>query len=191
MSEKWIAIVGSQRKGKNTDLLVDYIIQVLNEKNIMVDKFILDSNNITTCSGCECCIRTGKCIVHDDITKIIEEMKVADGYIFASPSYNYNVTAQMKALLDRTFCLNDYSNGWKSRLSPYKKAIVVGVCKGKAKEAMGYTVECMSKSLSELGVKIIDTIEYYDTKNLPVANNDRIEDNLFKIINLYEEISNI
>lgn len=183
MNRRWIAVVGSPRKGKNTDLLVDYIIQGLNEKNISVDKFILDSSNITTCSGCECCVRTGKCIINDDITKIIEEMKVVDGYIFASPSYNYNVTAQMKALLDRTFCLNDYSNGWKSRLYPNKKAIVVGVCKGKAKESMGYTVECMSKSLLELGVKIIDTIEYYDTKNLPIENNVRIKEYLVKIIN--------
>lgn len=186
MSEKWIAIVGSPRKGKNTDLLVDYIIKKLNEKDISVDKFILDSSNISTCSGCDYCIKTGKCIIQDDITKIIDNMKVADGYIFASPSYNYNVTAQMKALLDRTFCLNDYSNGWKSRLSPNKKAIVVGVCKGKTKESMGYTVECMSKSLSELGVKIIDTIEYYDTKNLPVANNDKIT----SFQNLKREVNN-
>jgi len=188
MSKKWIAIVGSPRKGKNTDLLVDYIIQGLKEKNIKVDKYILDSSNISTCSGCEYCKKTGKCIIQDDITQIIDYMKIADGYILASPSYNYNVTAQMKALLDRTFCLNNYSNGWKSRLAPNKKAIIVGVCKGKTKESMGYTVECMSKSLSELGIKIIDTIEYYDTKKLPIANNNRIEVDLVKIINLYDEI---
>jgi len=73
------------------------------------------------------------------------------------------MTAQMKALLDRTFCLNDYSNGWKIRLSPDKKAIIVGVCAG-----MGYTVEGISKPLSELGVKIIEVIEYYNTKHIPV-----------------------
>lgn len=182
MNKKWIAVVGSPRKGSNTDLLVDYIIQGLNEKNILVDKFILDSSNITTCSGCEYCIKTGKCLIQDDVTKIIECMKDADGFIFASPSYNHNVTAQMKALLDRTFCLNDYSNGWMSRLSPNKKAIVVGVCKGKTKDSMGYTVECMCRSLSELGVIIVDTIEYYDTKNLPIASNDKIK-KLIKTIN--------
>ncbi len=182
MVEKWIAVVGSPRKGKNTDLIVDYFIQGLVEKNIEVDKFLLSSSNITTCTGCEYCIKSGTCIVEDDTSKIIEGMKKADGYIFASPSYNYNVTAQMKALLNRTFCLNDYSNGCKSRLSPNKKAIVIGVCKGSKKESMGFTVECMSKTLSDLDVNIINTLEYYDTKNMPVANNDSIKEKINELI---------
>lgn len=175
MVKKWIAVVGSPRRGKNTELLVDYFIKGLIEKNIEVDKFILSGSDITTCTGCEYCIKAGTCIIEDDLSQIIESMKKADGFIFASPSYNYNVTAQMKALLDRTFCLNDYSNGCKSRLSSNKKAIVIGVCKGNKRESMGFTVECMSKILSELDVNIINTFEYYDTKNLPVANNDSIK----------------
>lgn len=176
MSSNWIAIVGSPRKGKNTDLIVNYIIEGLNEKNIKVDKFSLNSSNISSCTGCEYCIKTGDCCIKDDITRIIESMKNADGYIFASPTYNYNMTAQMKSLLDRTFCLNDYSNGWKSRLSPSKKAIIVSVCAGEAKESMGYTIEGISKPLSELGVKIIDVIEYYNTKNIPVVDNSIIRE---------------
>jgi multimeric flavodoxin WrbA len=105
MRERWIAVVGSPRKGKNTELLVDYIIQGLKERNIEVDKFLLNSSNISTCTGCEYCITTGICNIQDDISEVISCMKEVGGYIFASPSYNYNMTAQMKALLDRTFCL--------------------------------------------------------------------------------------
>ena len=93
------------------------------------------------------------------------------------------MTAQMKSLLDRTFCLNDYSkNVWKSRLSPDKKAIIIGVCAGETKESMGYAIEGIRKPLSELGVKIIDVIEYYDTKHMPVANNDFIRENTIEKI---------
>jgi len=187
MSEKWIAVVGSPRKGKNTDLMVNYVIEGLNEKNISVDKFFLGISNISTCTGCEYCIKAGICNIQDDVTEIIENMKKADGYIFASPSYNYNMTAQMKSLLDRTFCLNDYSNGWKSRLTPGKKAIIVGVCAGKTKEAMGYTIEGVSKSLSELGVKIIDVIEYYNTKHIPVINNDNIREKTIERIRSHRD----
>lgn len=185
--EKWIAIVSSPRKGENTDLIVDYIIEGLNEKNIRVDKFLLGSSNISTCTGCECCIKIGICIIKDDVTEIIHNMKEVGGYIFASPSYNYNMTAQMKSLLDRTFCLNDYNNGWKSRLSPDKKAIIVGVCAGKIKEFMGYTIEGMSKPLAELGVRVIDVIEYYDTKNNPVANNKSIREKTKERIRNYKD----
>lgn len=188
MDKKWIAIVGSPRKGKNTDLIVNYIVEGLNEKSIKVDKFFLESNNISTCIGCEQCINTGSCIIQDDIAEIINKMKEVDGYIFASPAYNYNMTAQMKSLLDRTFCLNDYTNGWKSRLSADKKAIIVGVCAGKAKESMGYTIEGISKPLCELGVKVIDVIEYYDTKNNPVSNNDNIREKITKRIRNHGEL---
>lgn len=185
MAEKWIAVVGSSRKGKNTELMVDYIIEGLKNRNITVDKFFLSNSNISTCTACEYCIGTGSCIIKDDVTEIIDNMKKADGYIFASPSYNYNMTAQMKALLDRTFCLNDYGNGGVSRLSQGKKAIIVGVCAGKTKEAMGYTIDGISRPLSELGIKIIDVIEYYNTKHLPVANNDNIrEKTIERIMNL-------
>lgn len=81
----------------------------------------------------------------------------------------------MKLLLDRTFCLNDYRNGWKSRLTSDKKSIVVGVCAGNTNEAMGYTIKGMINPISELGVQIIDIIEYYNTKNVPVYSNCDIQ----------------
>jgi len=179
MGGKWLAIIGSPREGKNTDLLTDYVIEALNSKNIDVKKYYLDSKNISVCTACEYCIKTGICNIEDNITEIIDEMKSADGYILAAPSYNYNVTAQMKVLLDRMFCLNDYTGGvWKSRLSPNKKGIIIGVCKGKSKEAMGYTMEAMRKPIDELGVKIIDMIEYYNTKHKPVRDNNEIREQL-------------
>lgn len=183
MGQKWIAIVGSARRQGNTDLIVDIVIEALSKKNIKIEKMYL-SNNISTCIGCEGCISTGKCNIKDDISIIIDNMKIADGYIFASPSYNYNVTAQMKALLDRTFCLNEYKNGWESRLPAGKKAIIIGDCAGKEEESMGYTIEGISKPLSELGVEIIDVIKYFDTKNNPVINNNDIKE---KIINRLKE----
>lgn len=88
MNRKWIAVVGSPRKGENTELLVDYVIQGLEEKNIKIEKFLLDSKNIGTCTGCEYCMKEGICVSNDDISQIIESLKAADGYIFASPSYN-------------------------------------------------------------------------------------------------------
>jgi len=45
----------------------------LNEKNIEVDKYFLGSSNISTCTGCEHCIKTGTCSIQDDVTEIIEK----------------------------------------------------------------------------------------------------------------------
>lgn len=40
----------------------------------------------------------------------------------------------------------------------------------------------MSRTLSELDVNIINTLEYYDTKNLPVANNYSIKKKINELI---------
>lgn len=180
MKKNWIAVIGSPRKGENTDQLANFVIEALGKKEIKVKKFYLNSRNIFACNACEHCIVEGECNIKDDLTEIINEMKVADGYVLAAPSYNYNVSAQMKILLDRTFCLNDYSDlGWKSRLAQGKKAIIIGVCKGKAEESMGYTLEAMRKTVDELGVKVIDKIEYFNTKHKPVIDNNEVKDKIF------------
>lgn len=185
MKEKWIAVIGSPRRGENTDRLTELTIEALNKKNIEVKKYYLNSKNIFGCNACEYCIKNGACNITDDLTEIINEMKVSDGYIFAAPSYNYNVSSQMKILMDRTFCLNDYSNNtWRSRLVPGKKALIIGVCKGKGMDSMGYTMEAMRKPIDELGVKIIDEIKYFNTKCNPVINNSEIKKELtFRIMN--------
>lgn len=189
MRKKWIAVVSSPRKGRNTDRITDYIIEGLNEKGIEVEKYYLDSRNITTCSGCEYCLTAGRCHIQDDVTTIIERMREVDGFILASPSYNYNITAQMKALFDRTFYLNDFSGeSWKSRLAPGKKAIVVGVCAGKTEACMGYTLEGLSRPIAELEVGIVDTITYYDTKHLPVEENLGIREEILERIRNNSEI---
>ena len=172
----------------NTETIVDYIIEGLSGYDIQVEKYFLDSSNISTCTGCELCFTNGECVIQDEIAIVIEQMRLADGFIFASPSFNYNVTAQMKAVLDRTFCLNDYSNGWKSRLSN-KKAIIVGVCKGQSRELMGFTIAGMSKTLSDLDVDIVDKIEYYNTKNQPTLLNEELKVELIGRIRSNKQMS--
>lgn len=192
INRQWIAIIGSPRKRRNSDLLTDCVIEALNEKDITVKKYYLESKNISLCTACEYCIETGVCNIEDSLTEIISQMKSVDGYIFASPSYNYNVTAQMKTLIDRMFCLNDYTGGvWKSRLSANKKAIIIGVCKGKSKESMGYTIEAMRKTIEELGVKVIDMIEYFNTKYKPVKDNIKIRKDLISRIKNNMELEDI
>jgi len=70
MKQKWIAVIGSSRRGMNTETIVDYIIEGLNEHNIQVEKYFLNSSNISTCSGCELCfanLRSNQAVFNDAI----------------------------------------------------------------------------------------------------------------------------
>lgn len=181
MGQKWIAVAGSPRRHGNTEKLMDFVIEGLSYRGIEVDRYSLGGSGISSCLGCEKCFKTGLCIFRDSVSDILDGMKAVDGLILASPTHNYNVTAQVKAFLDRTFCLNDYSGGqWKSRLDKGKKAILVSVCAGASKESMGFTLEAMKRPLSELGYHVTDIIEYYHAKGQPVDQNDTIRNSILE-----------
>lgn len=182
MKKKWIAILGSPRRGKNTDTIVDYVTESLHQKDIEVEKYYLDSTGVSMCTGCEACFDSGKCIYDDKISKIIECMDSVDGYILASPVYNYSISSQMKAFLDRTFCLNDYNGGWSSRLSGGKKAIVIATCRGNRDDSLGDALKCMERVISDFDVEIISSIGYRDTKFKPVKGNEKIKSTINQII---------
>ncbi|MBS7528536.1 flavodoxin family protein [Fusibacter paucivorans] len=174
MKRKWLAIVGSSRPGKNTDRLVDYMLEALGTVEKEVEKIYLPSDGIITCDGCEACLTTGDCHMHDEIAKVVKSLDFAEGVIFASPTYHYDMSAQMKAFLDRTFYL-----GFERRKSPQpvkQKAIVLGVCRGTTKESMGHTITGITNVLSDLNMDIIDVVEYYNTKEYPVAENQMIKE---------------
>ena len=68
-----------------------------------VETFLLTELTINPCKGCHTCQKTGRCIINDDYPKIREAMIKADGLVLASPNYISNVSANIKALLDRSF----------------------------------------------------------------------------------------
>jgi len=61
--------------------------------------------NISPCDGCGSCFKTGECHIQDDMQDLYKKMLEADGIIFGTPVYFYNMTAQGKTAIDRTIAL--------------------------------------------------------------------------------------
>lgn len=74
--------------------------------------------------------------------------------------------------------MNDYSEGWKSRLSKEKKAIFAAVAISKHPDTLNQTIGTMQVAIEELGVATIETIAYCNTKQLPVWDNNQIKSEL-------------
>ncbi|MDP8243064.1 MAG: flavodoxin family protein [Candidatus Hinthialibacter antarcticus] len=101
---KVIAINGSARKDGNTAILVNYVLRELESEGIDGEMIQLSGRAIRGCMACYQCFekKDQRCsnksdIVNECIEKIIE----ADGVILASPTYFSDVTAELKALIDR------------------------------------------------------------------------------------------
>lgn len=102
---KAVAINGSPRKGGNTEALLRTVLEPLDEAGWETDYIQVGGAKIRGCMACWKCMenRDGKCAVTNDVLNgIVEKMFKADALILGSPTYFTDVSAEMKALLDRS-----------------------------------------------------------------------------------------
>ena len=114
MVKKVLVLMSSARKGANTDQMVDEFIRGAQEAGHEVEKIMVARLNIKGCIGCRMCRTKGnRCVQKDDMADLYEKLLAADVVAFASPVYFYNVNAQMKLLMDRTFAIEPIFNNKK------------------------------------------------------------------------------
>ena len=101
MSKKVLIISTSPRKGGNSDTLAEEFAKGAQEVGHEVEKINLRDKAIGFCRGCLACQKTGRCVIHDDADTIAQKMLTADVIVFATPIYYYEMSGQMKTMLDR------------------------------------------------------------------------------------------
>lgn len=101
MSKNILVISTSMRKGGNSETLADAFIKGAEESGNKVEKVALYDKAIAFCKGCLACQKTQRCVIHDDADIIVQKMLAADVIVFATPVYYYEMSGQMKTLLDR------------------------------------------------------------------------------------------
>ena len=100
---KVLAIMGSPHGMKgNTGKLLKPAIESAQKAGASVSTMCLADYTVRPCCGCGQCHKVGTCPLTDDFAKFSEAMSAADGILLASPNYVFSVSAQTKALLDRS-----------------------------------------------------------------------------------------
>lgn len=101
---KVVAFNGSARKRGNTSILIKHAFNEIEKGDIETEEISLAGSRIRGCTACYKCFssKDRRCAVTDDIANTcIDKMLEADGIILASPTYFADMTAEMKALIDR------------------------------------------------------------------------------------------
>ena len=101
---KVLAFNGSPRKDGNTSILINRVLDELKKEGIETEVFDLAGKQIRGCIACYKCFanKDRRCAVKNDVVnECIEKMIEADGIILGSPTYFANVSAEIKALIDR------------------------------------------------------------------------------------------
>ena len=98
---KVLVITTSLRAKSNSDILTDRMIAGAKNAGHEVEHISLKGKEIKYCIGCLACQQTQKCVLKDDAVEIAEKVKNADTLVFVTPIYYYEMSGQMKTLLDR------------------------------------------------------------------------------------------
>ncbi len=99
--KKVIVISTSLRHGSNSDMLADKFVEGAKAAGNEVEKISLVGKNIQFCKGCFGCQKLGRCVIDDDVNNIMAKVIQADVVCWATPIYYYEMSGQMKTLIDR------------------------------------------------------------------------------------------
>jgi multimeric flavodoxin WrbA len=101
---KVIAFNGSARKEGNTAILLNLVLDELKAEGIETEMYHLSGKPIQGCIACYKCLenKNKRCVIDKDIVnECVQKMLDADGILLGSPTYFADVTAGMKALIER------------------------------------------------------------------------------------------
>jgi multimeric flavodoxin WrbA len=152
---KILAVVGSPRKGGNTDLLVSRIADGAASRNAQVDMVRLGELQIRECDGCHACWTGRPCSKQDDMLALYPKIAASETIVFGTPVYWYGPTALMKGFIDRFVYFNCEANRPMVR---GKRAAVAVVLEETQEQTWRPVVEFFEKSLAYLEMKPAGTI---------------------------------
>ncbi len=111
--KKVIVISTSLRSGSNSDMLADKFTEGARHAGHDVEKISLSGKDIRFCRGCLACQKLGRCVIDDDANGIMQKVLNADVIVWATPIYYYEMSGQMKVMIDRMNAM--YSLDYKFR----------------------------------------------------------------------------
>ena len=123
-------LLGSARKKGNTAAVLGWVEEEIKSLDHDVERIYLNNKSIGGCLGCDKCGENPDeiaCVQKDDAIGIMEQMISSEVILFASPIYFWGFSAQIKALIDRSYSLvaNYHKPGWTSLLEGKRIGLLV------------------------------------------------------------------
>ena len=106
-----LGLQGSPRKNENTHYLLSAFMEEVQNMGVRTQTIDVCDKNIIACLGCGFCEKKGRCIITNDdmTTEMYTLLRRADVIVVATPVFFFNMTSQLKALVDR------YQTFWSAK----------------------------------------------------------------------------
>lgn len=182
---KIVGICGSPNPNGNTAKLIKKVLEGAQSAGAETEFISLGNKKLSFCISCYQCVKRGHCVINDDLDEIRKMMIESDGAVIGSPTYEREVTGQMKTFFDRMW-FDIHRETFLGKYSVYVNThnfmIGIGHSTRTLKElslALGYSVvgSVISENLAKfngkiegdlrsqkrafkMGVKLVDAIQH-------------------------------
>jgi len=122
-----LGILGSPRKGGNSEALLDRALEAARDAGAAVEKIYLCDLDVRGCLDCEACNPDGICQRDDDMQDLYPKILEAGAVLCATPIYYYHATGQMKCFVDRWCAFHDSTWNLQAHLAERLRGKRIGV----------------------------------------------------------------
>jgi multimeric flavodoxin WrbA len=152
-----LTLLGSPRRKGNTAAVLS-AFEKLAAENHSIERIDVVTKHIKGCIGCDNCLKDSAnpgCIHKDDLNTVLEKVIAADVVIYAAPVYVWDFPAQMKALIDRHYCLLKWKEEQNKSLVEQKKTMLMVTCGGDAENNADLIRQIYRREMDYLHCKIL------------------------------------
>jgi multimeric flavodoxin WrbA len=131
---KILTLCGSPRRRGNTSTVLLAFERLVSKSN-SIERVDIVAQEIKGCIGCDNCQKDEyhpACIQKDDLNNLLQKIIASDLVVYAAPVYVWDFPSQMKAVIDRHYCLLKWKVGKERSLVENKKAMLLTTCGGDA-----------------------------------------------------------
>ena len=102
-----LILAASPRKNGNSTILALKAAEGVKAEGGEADVVEIGHLKIAPCNACDSCITKPEagCVIKDDMQPLYQKIRAAQGIIFATPVYWFNMSAQMKLVIDRAYAI--------------------------------------------------------------------------------------
>jgi len=158
-----IGVQGSPRIKGNTDTLLSAFMNTAQEKGAETIVINAYKTNVQPCVECGICEKKGFCSIDDVMQKdIYPLLRRADIIVLASPIFFYNVTAPLKAFIDRTqtFWAQKYRLNLEDPRRKIRKGFLLAVGATKGQQLFQGTLATAKYFYDAVGAKGVGELTY-------------------------------
>lgn len=126
---KIVCLLASPRGKGNSTTIARCFLDKAQRLGAEIQTFSLSKLNYRGCQACMTCkTKLDRCVLNDDLSEVLEAVRSTDILVIASPVCWYDISAQLKTFIDRTYSylVSDYlTNLNPSRLKPEERLVFI------------------------------------------------------------------